>query len=465
MATTAANASSSTSICTICQTLADEKPKPGILPCLGCQQLFCYQHIGQHRQNLADQLDTVVINERNNLFENISKLEENCDQYVEQQLKEINDWELKSFEIIKETAENARLTLHAMALNECVGLRERFTRLTTELTNKQQTDNYFEQDIQVLKHKFQQLKHDIESFGLKVHINSDLKSIELISIKKKPSASDSFIDHLLLTQTPIKYINARNSGKIYAVNENLLAFEHRDARDIDLYDTVDLSMKTMSRTDDGGFNLCYSTYLQSFLYLIQSRRPEWYHLYQWSIIGHGEPKKMELNISEKIYQITCYETNLLVLFYSFTIEKWKLNSLKLDTRWRKPMTCEQDESIKMIRMNSLYYALVVEKPDGCYFELRNNSMLIIGSVKIIYDYYLELISLPNEIGWLLFYHYNTRNTYIIDNQLNKHEQKFMEALQVKDIVTQGKYMIIRYDKQANDISKTKKDCIEYYQWH
>ncbi|CAF4214706.1 unnamed protein product [Rotaria magnacalcarata] len=396
MATTAANASSSTSICTICQTFADEKPKPGILPCLGCQQLFCYQHIGQHRQNLADQLDTVVINERNNLFENISKLEENRDQYVEQQVKEINDWELKSFEIIKETAENARLTLHATALSECV---------------------------------------------------------------------DSFIDHLLLTQIPTKSINARNSGRIYAVNENLLAFEHHDARDIDLYDTVDSSMKTMSRTDDGGFNLCYSTYLQSFLYLIRSRRPEWYHLYQWSIIGHGEPKKLELNISEKIYQITCYETNLLVLSHSFTIEKWKLNSLKLDTRWRKPMTCEQDESIQMIRMNSLYYALVVEKPDDCCFELRNNSMSIIGSVKVIYHYSLELINLPNEIGWLLFYYYNTRNPYIIDNQLNKHEQKFMEALQVKDIVTQGKYMIIRYDKQANDISKTKKDCIEYYQWH
>ncbi|CAF2042638.1 unnamed protein product [Rotaria magnacalcarata] len=446
MATTAANASSSTSICTICQTFADEKPKPGILPCLGCQQLFCYQHIGQHRQNLADQLDTVVINERNNLFENISKLEENRDQYVEQQVKEINDWELKSFEIIKETAENARLTLHATALSECVGLIEKFTRLTTELTNKQQTDNYFEQDIQV-------------------HINSDLKSMELISIKKKPSTSDSFIDHLLLTQIPTKSINARNSGRIYAVNENLLAFEHHDARDIDLYDTVDSSMKTMSRTDDGGFNLCYSTYLQSFLYLIRSRRPEWYHLYQWSIIGHGEPKKLELNISEKIYQITCYETNLLVLSHSFTIEKWKLNSLKLDTRWRKPMTCEQDESIQMIRMNSLYYALVVEKPDDCCFELRNNSMSIIGSVKVIYHYSLELINLPNEIGWLLFYYYNTRNPYIIDNQLNKHEQKFMEALQVKDIVTQGKYMIIRYDKQANDISKTKKDCIEYYQWH
>ncbi|CAF2124192.1 unnamed protein product [Rotaria magnacalcarata] len=264
--------------------------------------------------------------------------------------------------------------------------------------------------------------------------------MELISIKKKPSTSDSFIDHLLLTQIPTKSINARNSGRIYAVNENLLAFEHHDARDIDLYDTVDSSMKTMSRTDDGGFNLCYSTYLQSFLYLIRSRRPEWYHLYQWSIIGH-------------------------VLSHSFTIEKWKLNSLKLDTRWRKPMTCEQDESIQMIRMNSLYYALVVEKPDDCCFELRNNSMSIIGSVKVIYHYSLELINLPNEIGWLLFYYYNTRNPYIIDNQLNKHEQKFMEALQVKDIVTQGIYMIIRYDKQANDISKTKKNCIEYYQWH
>ena len=101
MATTATIFSSMADLCIICQTLPNGKPKPGILPCLGCEQLFCYQHIGQHRQYLRDQLDTIVINERNSLCEIISKLEENCDQYTVEQLKDIDDWEIKSHKVIK----------------------------------------------------------------------------------------------------------------------------------------------------------------------------------------------------------------------------------------------------------------------------------------------------------------------------------------------------------------------------
>ena len=61
----------------------------------------------------------------------------------------------------------------------------------------------------------------------------------LINIKKKPSSLDSFIDHLLLTQKPVKVINVRNRGTLHAVKENILAFKHNSARDIDLYNTVD----------------------------------------------------------------------------------------------------------------------------------------------------------------------------------------------------------------------------------
>ena len=213
---------SGSDLCAICRTLADEKAKPGILPCLGCQQLFCYQHIGQHRQHLADQLDTVVVNERNNLLEITSKLEENCDKYTVEQMKEIDDWELKTHEVIKQLAENARRKLHKMALDECDNLRARFTLLSTELNDKRESDSYFEKDIEVLKYKFHQLKYDIENVGFKIDVHNELQTMELINIKKKPSGSDSFIDRLLLTQKSIKSINVRNDGVMYAVNENLL---------------------------------------------------------------------------------------------------------------------------------------------------------------------------------------------------------------------------------------------------
>ncbi|CAF1182103.1 unnamed protein product [Adineta steineri] len=466
MATTVLQSSTGKDLCSICQTLTDGKPKPGILPCLGCQQIFCYQHIGEHRQYLADQLDTVVVNERNNLVEIISKLEENCDEYTMQQVKEIDDWELKSNELIRQVAENVRRQLHRMALEECDHLRARFGLLSTELNDKREAENYFEKDIEVLRHKFKQLKYDIENISLKVDTNEELQTMELINIKKKPSSSDSFIDHLLMTQKPVKSINLRNNGKMYGINENLLAFDQYGARDIDLYNTTDGSLKTMSRLGEYCSELCYSTYLQSFLYTICLRRPQRYELYQWSIITNREPEQLKLNNEKGFFTMTCYETNLVGVLHDNTIEKWKLNGLKLEARWRTPMSCEHDESIIRIKMNSQYYALMIKKCDDYYFQLRNSTMSIIGSVKVGYGHSLDLISLPNESGWLMLTHdfQNRKSAYVIDNQLNVHEQKHILSENVSGIVVQGKTVIIRYTEQKNDGSKTKRGRIEYYEW-
>ncbi|CAF1478685.1 unnamed protein product [Rotaria sordida] len=456
---------SSIDFCVICQTLTGEKPKPGILPCLGCQQLFCYQHIGQHRQQLADQLDIFVVNERNNLFEITAKLEKNCDQYTINQMKEIDDWEFETHEIIKQLAENARQKLHKMALDECDNLRARFNLLSAELNDKRESDSYFESDIEALKYKFHQLKYDMENVAFKIDVNNDLQTMELINIKKKPSGSDSFIDQILLTQKPIKSINIPNDGLMYAVNTNLLAFHHGGAREIDLYNTNDGSLKTMTRTGNYGNDLCYSAYLQSFLYLIQQRGPKRCDLYRWNITYNSEPEKINLENTQNISSITCYEANLIVVHGNTIIEKWKLNDLKLDARWRTPVSCEQNESIKTVQMTSQYYSLVINKYDGCHFELRNSTMSRIGSVKVINDYIINPISLPNESGWLFYYRSGcTSYSYVIDNQLNIHQQKYILAVKVNDIVAQGKTVIIRYDGEANDASKRKRGCIEYYEW-
>ena len=174
---------------------------------------------------------------------------------------------------------------------------------------------------------------------------------------------------------------------------------------------------------------------------------------------------MDLKNTEKISMITCYDTNLIVVLYSDTIDKWILNGLKLDARWRKPMSCDEQESIRLIRMNSQYYALVINKVDGYHFELRNTAMSRIGNVKIIYDYSQNLISLPNDSRWLFLDRYQNQNClFIIDNQLNIHEQKYTSAARIKDIVVQGKTVIIHYVEQGNDVSATKRGRIEYYEW-
>jgi hypothetical protein len=55
MATTTSSSSSRNS-CDIC-----DKSK-GISKCEGCEKIFCYNHFGNHRQELYEQLNEITVN-------------------------------------------------------------------------------------------------------------------------------------------------------------------------------------------------------------------------------------------------------------------------------------------------------------------------------------------------------------------------------------------------------------------
>ena len=115
-------------------------------------------------------------------------------------------------------------------------------------------------------------------------------------------------------------------------------------------------------------------------------------------------------------------------------------------------------------MTSQYYALLIKKVDVWHFELRNSTMSRIGSVKMN-DYFISIVNLPNESGWLFYDRFQDKNySYVIDNQLNIHEQKYLSTVKVTDIVVQGNTVIIQYGGQANDGSEIKRGRIEYYEW-
>lgn len=465
MAASTSTASAGTTLCIICQTLTDNKSKIGTLLCLGCQQSFCYEHIGQHRRQLADQLHTFVVDERNNLREIISKLEEDYDQYTVKLRKDIDDWEQSSHEAVSQIAGRTREKLREMSLKECQNLRERYDRLSDELNIKQESETYFENDIELLKRKFQELKDDIDNFGLKVDIKQQLQSMEIIDIKKKPSSSDSFIDRILLSCKPIKSLNTQNDGVMYVVNDNLVAIEMEGAKYINLYNSTDGSVNMMSRYGAYASLVCYSTYLQSFLYFIRHRGSEG-NLYQWNVISNGEHTKLELDDRDRcqISALTCYETNMILIWRDSSIEQWNLTNKKLEKEWIKPMSCESDETILNVGMNSHHYALFIKRSDGHYFHLRNTAMSKIGIVKVE-NYGMNPISLPNQSGWLVFHRFsNNKPPYVIDNQLNVYVQKYAFETKVQDIDVQGTTLIIRYAEDVKDAKKSKGSFIEYYTW-
>ena len=137
----------------------------------------------------------------------------------------------------------------------------------------------------------------------------------------------------------------------------------------------------------------------------------------------------------------------------------------LDKRWITPISCEGDESILNIGMNSQYYAVIIRKnSSNYYFQLRSIAVSKIQTVAVE-NYDMNPISLPGESGWFFFSSdRNDKHPYMIDSQLNIYAQKYALEAKVRDIVVHGNTVIIRYTDPANDAKKSKHGLIEYYKW-
>lgn len=70
-------------------------------PCSGCSQLFCFNHLGEHRQQLTLQLNDLEHN-RNILLENLTEQKINSEKYS--LIEQINQWKKDSIEKIEQTA-------------------------------------------------------------------------------------------------------------------------------------------------------------------------------------------------------------------------------------------------------------------------------------------------------------------------------------------------------------------------
>jgi len=69
--------------------------------CSGCAQEFCYNHLGEHRQELNKQLDDIEGN-RDVFRETLNQHTNQSEKYP--LIQEINQWEQDSIQKIKQTA-------------------------------------------------------------------------------------------------------------------------------------------------------------------------------------------------------------------------------------------------------------------------------------------------------------------------------------------------------------------------
>ncbi|CAF1367071.1 unnamed protein product [Adineta steineri] len=138
-----------------CATCDKEK---GILKCEGCLLTFCYNHAVDHRQELNKKMENVIY--KSDLIQQ-TLAERTIDLKNNSRMKEINDWEYKSIEKIRQTSEEARKELKHTA-DHITQVKVRLNNLMEEIRQSYQENNYYETDLHQWKSTLSQLEEELQ---------------------------------------------------------------------------------------------------------------------------------------------------------------------------------------------------------------------------------------------------------------------------------------------------------------
>ena len=120
-----------------CVTCNKEK---SAVRCEGCLQIFCFDHLTNHRLKLSEELDEIEINRdlfRQTLNEQIN------DPQKHSLIKQIDQWEEDSIKKIQQTAKECKQILVPHMTEHFNQIEVNLTKLTNQLRQTRQ-ENYFE---------------------------------------------------------------------------------------------------------------------------------------------------------------------------------------------------------------------------------------------------------------------------------------------------------------------------------
>jgi hypothetical protein len=139
-----------------CVTCGKEK---SAVRCEGCLQIFCFNHLTVHRQELSQQLDEIEINR--DLFRQTLN-EQTNDRQKHFLIKQINKWEKDSIEKIQQTAEECKQILRQHTIEHFNQIEINLAKLTDRLRVTRRDDDFNEIEINQLKQKLTQLTKELD---------------------------------------------------------------------------------------------------------------------------------------------------------------------------------------------------------------------------------------------------------------------------------------------------------------
>jgi hypothetical protein len=157
---------------TQCATCEKEKVA---YKCEGCSQTFCYNHLGEHRQQLNKQLNEIEITR--DLFQQ-TLTQQTTEPQKHPLIQQIDQWEHDSIQKIKQTADETRQVLFKYISEHITQLEHTSNKLTNQLKLSRQEDDIIEIDLEKWKEELQQMT---EQFNKPSNITIEQSSIPLIN--------------------------------------------------------------------------------------------------------------------------------------------------------------------------------------------------------------------------------------------------------------------------------------------
>jgi hypothetical protein len=134
--------------------------KEAFFTCRGCRQDFCEDHINEHHQEPAKQMDDFILDHKQ-LEELISEYSTKPHQYP--LIQQIDKWERQSINKIHQAADEARTQVLNVIPHHIISIKKALENLTEELDQVRNDDKLVEIYLGQCRDKFDKLKIDLIS--------------------------------------------------------------------------------------------------------------------------------------------------------------------------------------------------------------------------------------------------------------------------------------------------------------
>jgi vacuolar-type H+-ATPase subunit I/STV1 len=143
--------------CSMCEKGA------GAYFCIGCKKHFCKKDFHNHRETLNNELYG-YIEDRNTLQEKISKPNQQKN-ICSPLLLQIDEWQQQTIEKVKQAAEQARQQVMQILNSKGTEITSEFEKLSQELIQLKETEDFTEQDLKRLKQTINRLNEDLKQLA------------------------------------------------------------------------------------------------------------------------------------------------------------------------------------------------------------------------------------------------------------------------------------------------------------